>query len=60
MKLSQRRAAGGIALATPLLLGYLAFYVALFVMASILAGYGFEKSKFRFMKKMIAMHIFIF
>ena len=43
MKLSQRRAAGGIALAAPLLLGYLAFYVAPFVMVfqkSVTKGIG--------------------
>lgn len=43
MKLSQRRAAGGIALAAPLLLGYLAFYVAPFMMVfqkSVTKGIG--------------------
>ena len=43
MKLSQRRAAGGIALAAPLLLGYLAFYVAPFMMVfqkSVMKGIG--------------------
>lgn len=43
MKLSQRRAAGGIALVAPLLLGYLAFYVAPFMMVfqkSVTKGIG--------------------